>query len=98
MRDGIALCVGKGCKKFNYSAPHGAGRILSRTKAMDTLSEETFENEIKEANIFTTTAKKNTLDEAPEAYKNKDAIIDNIKETVDIIDFIKPIYNFKAGN
>lgn len=98
MRDGIALCVGKGCKKFNYSAPHGAGRILSRTKAMDTLSEETFENEMKEANIFTTTAKKDTLDEAPEAYKNKDVIIDNIKETVDIIDFIKPIYNFKAGN
>jgi len=98
MKDGIAFCIGKSCKKFNYSAPHGAGRILTRTKAMKTLSEEAFEEEMKEANIFTTIANKNTLDEAPEAYKSKDVIIDNIKETVDIIDFIKPIYNFKAGN
>jgi RNA-splicing ligase RtcB len=95
MRDGIAVCVGKGSAKYNYSAPHGAGRILSRTQAKNQLSLSEFEETMK--GIYTTTANAETLDEAPMAYKDKDTIIDNIKETVDIIEMIKPIYNFKAG-
>jgi len=95
MRDGIAICVGKGNSKYNYSAPHGAGRILSRTQAKQQLSISEFEETMK--GIYTTTANAETLDEAPMAYKDKDIIIENIKETVDIIEMIKPIYNFKAG-
>ncbi len=97
MRDGIALCTGKGSKKYNYSAPHGAGRILSRSKAKETLSVDEFQKQMSDANIYTTTANVNTLDEAPNAYKDKDIILENIKETVDIFDMIKPVYNFKAG-
>lgn len=97
MRDGIALCRGKGSDKYNQSAPHGAGRILSRTKAKAQLNVESFQKEMKDAGIYTTTANASTLDEAPSAYKDKDIILANISETVDVVDFIKPIYNFKAG-
>jgi RNA-splicing ligase RtcB len=97
MRDGIAIGVGKGSKKYNYSAPHGAGRILSRTKAKATLDVDVFQQQMRDANVYTTTANKDTLDEAPDAYKDMQMILDNISETVDIVDFIKPIYNFKAG-
>ena len=97
MRDGIALCRGKGSDKYNHSAPHGAGRILSRTKAKAQLSVETFQKQMADAEIYTTTATKDTLDESPDAYKDKDIILKNISETVDIVDMIKPIYNFKAG-
>ena len=79
------------------SAPHGAGRILSRTKAKAQLNVESFQKEMKDAGIYTTTANASTLDEAPSAYKDKDIILANISETVDVVDFIKPIYNFKAG-
>jgi len=95
MRDGLAICKGKGNSKWNYSAPHGAGRALSRTKAKELLSIEIFEAQMRD--IYTTTANLNTIDEAPDAYKNTQMIINSIKETVDIIDFVKPIYNFKAG-
>jgi len=97
MRDGLAICVGKGSKKYNYSAPHGAGRILSRSKARATLDVDYFQEEMKLSGVYTTTANKGTLDESPDAYKDKDIILENIKETVDVVEFIKPVYNFKAG-
>ena len=97
MKDGIAICKGKGSQKYNCSAPHGAGRILSRTKAKAQLNVEDFQKEMQDAGVYTTTATKDTLDEAPGAYKDKDIILQNIIETVDIIEMIKPIYNFKAG-
>lgn len=97
MRDGIALCTGKGSAKYNFSAPHGAGRIMSRIQAKKQLSLADFQKEMKNAGVFTTTAVKETLDEAPGAYKDKELIIANIAETVEIYDFIKPVYNFKAG-
>jgi len=95
MRDGLAICKGKGNSIYNYSAPHGAGRILSRTQAKKELSVVTFREQME--GIYTTTANVETIDEAPGAYKDKQTIIDNIKDTVDIIDFVKPVYNFKAG-
>jgi RNA-splicing ligase RtcB len=97
MADGIALCIGKGSKKYNNSAPHGAGRILSRTQAKKRLSLDGFTKQMKVAGVYTTTACAATLDEAPGAYKPMDLILENIKETVDVIEVIKPVYNFKAG-
>ena len=97
MRDGLALCTGKGSAQYNFSAPHGAGRILSRTKAKQVLSASDFAQGMKKAGVYTTTANRDTLDEAPGAYKDKELIIQNIRETVEINDFVKPIYNFKAG-
>ena len=98
MKDGIAICEGKGSAKYNYSAPHGAGRILSRVQAKKQLSADDFRQQMINAGIYTSTASKETLDEAPGAYKDMNLILDNIKETVEIIEMIKPIYNFKAGN
>ncbi len=97
MRDGIAICEGKGSEKYNCSAPHGAGRILSRTQAKKQLSADDFRRQMINAGIYTSTASKETLDEAPGAYKDMNLIIDNIKETVEVIEMIKPVYNFKAG-
>ena len=95
MRDGSVLAVGKGNSEWNYSAPHGAGRIMSRTKAKEALSLEEYRNEM--AGVYTTSVNENTLDEAPMAYKSLDDIIDVIRESVDVIDVMKPIYNFKAS-
>lgn len=97
MRDGLALCVGKGNKKYNYSAPHGAGRILSRSKAKAMLDVGFFQEDMKQAGVYTTTANEGTLDESPDAYKDMSIILENIKETVDVIEMVKPVYNFKAG-
>ena len=97
MRDGLAICLGKGNKDYNCSAPHGAGRILSRSKAKQVLDVEFFKEDMKQAGVYTTTANASTLDEAPDAYKDMAVILDNIKDTVDIIEMVKPIYNFKAG-
>lgn len=97
MRDGIALCKGKGNNKYNFSAPHGAGRILSRKKAKEFLSVDNFISGMKSAGVYTTTANQDTLDESPEAYKDMKLILDNIKETVDVVELIKPIYNFKSS-
>jgi RNA-splicing ligase RtcB len=97
MRDGIAICEGKGNSKFNYSAPHGAGRILSRKQARMKLSVDSFQRDMIDSGIFTTTANIETLDEAPGAYKDMNIIIENIEETVSVIDMIKPIYNFKSA-
>lgn len=98
MKDGLIIGVGKGSKKYNFSAPHGAGRILSRSKAKETLDVDTFIKEMKNAGVYTTTANESTLDEAPAAYKDKQVILDNIKETMDILHFVKPLYNLKASS
>lgn len=94
MRDGLIIAEGKGNSKYNYSAPHGAGRILSRKKAKDILSLESVKSCMK--GIYTTSLNENIKDEAPQAYKDKDFILRNIQKTVKVIDYIKPIYNFKA--
>ncbi len=94
MRDGSVLAIGKGNPDWNYSAPHGAGRIMSRTKAKNELSMDEYRKEM--SGIYTTSVNENTLDEAPMAYKSLEDIIDVIRESVDVIDVMKPIYNFKA--
>lgn len=96
MRDGSVLATGRGNPGWNYSAPHGAGRLMSRTKAKESLSMEEYKEEM--AGVYTTSVKKATLDEAPMAYKSLEDIIDVIRETVDVIDIMKPIYNFKASD
>ncbi len=95
MRDGSVLAVGKGNPEWNYSAPHGAGRLMSRTKAKETLNLEEYKNAME--GIYTTAVNEATLDEAPMAYKSLEDIIDVIRDSVDIIDIMKPIYNFKAN-
>jgi RNA-splicing ligase RtcB len=95
MRDGSLICIGKGNEDWNYSAPHGAGRLMSRSKAREMVSLEEFQKSMK--GIYTTSVNEATLDEAPFAYKPMEEIIENIKDTVEIIDVIKPIYNFKGG-
>jgi len=95
MRDGSLVCIGKGNEDWNCSAPHGAGRVMSRMKAKKTLSMEEFRAEM--SGIYSTTVSKETLDEAPMAYKTMDDIVANIGPTADIVNVIKPIYNFKAA-
>ena len=94
MRDGSLICVGKGNEDWLCSAPHGAGRLLSRSRAKELLDMEDFKASME--GIYTTSICKSTIDEAPMAYKPMDEIIECIEPTVDIIDIIKPIYNFKA--
>lgn len=96
MRDGSVLAVGRGNADWNYSAPHGAGRLMSRTKAKNTLSMEEYRAAME--GIYTTSVNPATLDEAPMAYKAIEDIIDVIRESVDVIDVMKPIYNFKASD
>jgi len=95
MRDGSLICVGKGNDDWNRSAPHGAGRIMSRAAAFKNLSMEEYKTEM--AGIFTTSVIKDTLDEAPMAYKSMESIVKNIGATADIIMRVKPVYNFKSG-
>ena len=95
MRDGSVLAIGKGNPEWNYSAPHGAGRLMSRTKAKNELSLEEYQKTME--GIYTTSVNEATLDEAPMAYKSLEDIIDVIKESVDVIDVMKPVYNFKAS-
>lgn len=94
MRDGSLICIGKGNPDWNYSAPHGAGRILSRSKAKDVINLKDFEDSMK--GIYTTSVALSTIDESPFVYKPMDEIIENIKDTVEIVNIIKPVYNFKA--
>ena len=94
MRDGCIIGIGKGNDDWNCSAPHGAGRIMSRMKAKMELSLTDFEESMKD--VYTTSVCDETLDESPMVYKPMQEIIDNIKDTVDVIKIIKPIYNFKA--
>lgn len=95
MRDGSLICVGKGNDDWNQSAPHGAGRLMSRTKALKNLSVEEFKKQME--GIYTTSANKSTLDESPMAYKGMENIVNNIEPTANIIENIKPIWNFKAA-
>ena len=95
MRDGSLICVGKGNKDWNQSAPHGAGRLMSRGKAFATLTMEEFEEQM--AGIYSTSVTPQTLDESPMAYKKLEDIVDNITPTVKIEKRITPIYNFKAS-
>lgn len=97
MRDGLAICLGKGNKKYNFSAPHGAGRILSRSQAKKKLDVTRFQEDMNQSGVYTTTANAGTIDESPAAYKDMDIILKNINETVDVIEMVKPVYNFKAG-
>ena len=95
MRDGSVLAVGKGNPDWNFSAPHGAGRILSRTAAKETLDIDEYRREM--AGVYSTSVNEATLDEAPMAYKALADIIDVIAESVDVVEVLKPIYNFKAN-
>ncbi|MCR5092793.1 MAG: RtcB family protein [Lachnospiraceae bacterium] len=96
MRDGSVIATGKGNPEWNYSAPHGAGRLMSRSKAKESLTMEAYIDSMK--GIYTTSVNEKTLDEAPMAYKSIDDIIDVIRDSVDIIDIMKPVYNFKASD
>lgn len=95
MRDGSIIATGKGSAEWNYSAPHGAGRVLSRTKAKEILNMEDYREAME--GIYSTSVKESTLDEAPDAYKPIEDIIGPISAAVDIIDVMKPTYNFKAS-
>ena len=95
MRDGSLVCIGKGNDEWNRSAPHGAGRLMSRHAAMHTLSMEQFKAEME--GIYTTCVRPDTLDESPMAYKNVQQIVTQIVPTAHILCRIMPIYNFKAG-
>lgn len=95
MRDGSLICMGKGNPDWNYSAPHGAGRLVSRNKAKSSYTLSEFKKQMD--GIYTTSVNEDTLDECPMAYKDINDIINNIEETAEVIKIIKPIYNFKAG-
>lgn len=95
MRDGSLICVGKGNEDWNQSAPHGAGRLMSRKQARKELSMSNFAYAMKD--VWTTSVGEDTLDESPDAYKPMDAIIPLLEDTVSIVKHIKPVYNFKAG-
>lgn len=94
MRDGSIIGVGKGNPLYNFSGPHGAGRLMSRSQAKDRVDFEEFVKSME--GIYSTSICQSTIDESPMVYKNIDEIVDNIEESVELIDIIKPIYNFKA--
>ena len=96
MRDGSVIAIGKGNPEWNFSAPHGAGRIMSRTKAKVTIDIAAYKESM--AGIYTTSVDEQTIDEAPMAYKPLEDIIDVIQDAVDILDIMKPVYNFKASD
>lgn len=96
MRDGSLICRGKGNPDWNYSAPHGAGRLFGRMEAKRRFSMDEFRRSMD--GIFTTSVGDDTLDECPMAYKPMGSIVENIGDTVDILKVIKPVYNFKAGS
>lgn len=95
MRDGSLICTGLGNEDWNYSAPHGAGRLMSRGEAKQSFSVDDFKKEM--SGIYTTSVNNKTLDECPMAYKDMKDILDNIGPTVKVEKIIRPIYNFKAG-
>lgn len=95
MRDGSLICIGKGNPDWNFSAPHGAGRLFSRSQAKQSFTVSEFKKQM--AGIYSSTINSATLDECPMAYKSMNDIVDNIGDTADITEVIKPIYNYKAG-
>jgi len=94
MRDGSIIAKGKGNEDWNYSAPHGAGRLMGRKQAHKNLNFDEFKEQMKD--VYSTSVLTETLDEAPNAYKSMNEILEAITDTVDVIDTIKPIYNFKS--
>ena len=96
MRDGSLLCVGRGNEDWNCSAPHGAGRLMSRADARQSFTVSEFKKQM--AGIYTTSVSRATLDECPMAYKGMQDILDNIGPTAEVVKIIRPIYNFKAGD
>ncbi len=96
MRDGSIIAIGKGDPEWNYSAPHGAGRVMSRSKAKELVSLDEYKESMQ--GIYTSSVNEHTLDESPMAYKPAEEIISNIQDAVDILKVVKPIYNFKANN
>jgi len=96
MRDGSLLCTGKGNEDWNYSAPHGAGRLMSRSQAKESFTVHEFKKQMKD--VYSSSVNSSTLDECPMAYKSMDDIVNNIEDSVKIDKIIKPIYNFKAGD
>ncbi|MBO7473701.1 MAG: RtcB family protein [Ruminococcus sp.] len=96
MRDGSLICTGKGNPDWNFSAPHGAGRLMSRSQAKQNFTVSEYKKQMN--GIYTTSVNAQTLDECPMAYKSMKDIVDNICDTVEINEVIKPIYNFKAGD
>lgn len=95
MRDGSILAVGKGNPAWNYSAPHGAGRILSRRQARKKISLQEFKDSMRD--VYSTSVRAATLDEAPMAYRPLNEILKNIKDSVEVLEVIKPIYNYKSA-
>ena len=96
MRDGALLCRGKGNPEWNYSAPHGAGRLLSRSAARESLSVEEFRARME--GVYTTCVGRSTLDESPMAYKGIGDILDNIAPTAEVLEHLTPVFNFKSGS
>ena len=96
MRDGSIIGIGKGNEDWNCSGPHGAGRLMSRSKAKDSIAMDDFKHSME--GIFTTSVNESTLDESPMAYKPAEEIIELVKDTIDIVEVVKPIYNFKASD
>ena len=95
MRDGSLICIGKGNEDWNYSAPHGAGRLMSRSQAKNTYTVSEFKKQME--GVYTTSVSGETLDECPMAYKGMEDIVNHVSDTLEIKNIIKPIYNFKAG-
>ena len=95
LRDGSLICVGKGNPEWNCSAPHGAGRLMSRKDAVASLNLEEYRRQMD--GIYTSCISRSTLDEAPMAYKSMEEILSKIGPTVDVLQQIRPVYNFKAG-
>jgi len=95
MRDGSLICIGKGNPDWNYSAPHGAGRLMSRSAEKGSITLSQFKASMD--GIYSSTVNKSTIDEAPFAYKPMDEIVNNITDTAEIVKTIKPVYNFKAA-
>lgn len=98
MRDGALICVGKGNPDWNFSAPHGAGRLMSRGDAKRSFTVSEYKKTMKKAGIYTTSVGAGTLDECPMAYKPIESIVDNIEDTVEITKIITPIYNYKSSS
>lgn len=95
MRDGSLLCVGKGNEEWNFTAPHGSGRVMKRSEAKESFTIEEYRKEME--GIFTTSVNESTIDESPMAYRRIDEILDAIEPTADVIDILSPVYNFKAS-
>ena len=95
MRDGSLICTGKGNEDWNFSAPHGAGRVMSRRQALESISLDEYRHSMD--GIYSESVSEQTKDESPMVYKPKDEIMANIRDTVTVVNVITPVYNFKAA-